>query len=154
MNVQHGTPRDIESWMALVRQLRKSLPGLETEQLLQAHRQTVLRFMAENRALCVMTDGRAEGVLLLSYTHNTICCLAVAEECRRRGIATALLSAGLKKLDRSRDIEVFTFRAEDERGIAPRALYRQFGFEEDALLIEYGCPVQRFLLRAEGEATA
>ena len=53
MQAEYGTPRDIESWMQLVRQVRRNFPGLETEAAMEDHRRTVLRFMGEKRALCV-----------------------------------------------------------------------------------------------------
>jgi ribosomal protein S18 acetylase RimI-like enzyme len=102
--------------------------------------------MGENRALCVKLDDKVVGVLLISKKHNMICCLSVAPEYRRNGIASALLEKALAELDRSKDITVTTFRDNDEKGIAPRALYKQFGFVEEKLLIENDYPVQRFVL--------
>ena len=87
------------------------------------------------------------GVLLLSKKHNMICCLAVAPEYRRNGIASALLEKALAELDSSRDITVTTFRDNDEKGIAPRALYKRLGFAGEKLMIENDYPVQRFVLR-------
>ena len=147
MKVEYGMPLDIESWMELVKSVSWNFPGLETEVAIEDHRQTVLRFMGENRALCVKDAEKVVGVLLLSKKHNMICCLAVTPEYRRNGIASALLEKALAELDRSRDITVTTFRANDEKGIAPRALYKQFGFVEEKLLIENDYPVQRFVLR-------
>lgn len=147
MRVEYGTVLDIESWMELVQQVRWNFPGLETEAALDDHRKTVLRFMGENRALCVKNGVKVIGVMLLSKKYNMICCLAVAPEYRRSGIASALLENALCDLDRSRDITVTTFRESDEKGIAPRALYKKFGFVEGNLLVEYGYPLQEFVLR-------
>ena len=147
MEVQYGTLRDIDSWMALVQQVRWNFPGLETQEALEDHRKTVLRFMGEHRALCVKDEDKVIGVLLLSKKHNMICCLAVAPEYRRNGIASALLEKALSELDRSKDITVTTFREDDEKGVAPRALYKRFGFTEEQLMIENDYPVQRFVLR-------
>ena len=147
MKVEYGTPLDIESWMELVQSVSWNYPGLETEVAMEDHRQTVLRFMGENRALCVKDAEKVVGVLLLSKKHNMICCLAVTPEYRRNGIASALLEKALSELDRSKDITVTTFRDNDKKGIAPRALYKQFGFVEEKLLIENDYPVQRFVLR-------
>ena len=147
MKVEYGTPLDIESWMELVHRVSWNFPGLETEAAIDDHRRTVLRFMGENRALCVKDDEKVVGVLLLSKKHNMICCLAVAPEYRRKGIASLLLEKALAELDNSRDITVTTFRDNDEKGIAPRALYKQFGFAEEKLMIENDYPVQRFVLR-------
>ena len=147
MKVEYGIPLDIESWMELVRSVSWNFPGLETEVAIEDHRQTVLRFMGENRALCVKDAEKVVGVLLLSKKHNMICCLAVTPEYRRNGIASLLLEKALAELDNSRDITVTTFRDNDKKGIAPRALYKQFGFAEEKLLIENDYPVQRFVLR-------
>ena len=147
MKVEYGMPLDIESWMELVQSVSWNFPGLETEVAIEDHRQTVLRFMGENRALCVKDAEKEVGVLLLSKKHNMICCLAVTPEYRRNGIASALLEKALAELDRSKDITVTTFRDNDKKGIAPRALYKQFGFVEEKLLIENDYPVQRFVLR-------
>ena len=147
MKVEYGTLQDIESWMQLVQRVRWNFPGLETAAALDDHRKTVLRFMSENRALCVKDAEKVVGVLLLSKKHNMICCLAVAPEYRRNGIASALLEKALVELDKSRDITVTTFRDNDEKGIAPRALYKRFGFAGEKLMIENDYPVQRFVLR-------
>ena len=147
MEMQYGTLPEIDSWMELVQRVRWNFPGLETEAALEDHRKTVLRFMDENRALCVKKGDKVIGVLLLSRKHNMICCLAVAPEYRRNGIASALLEKALSELDRSKEITVTTFREDDERGIAPRRLYKRFGFTEENLLIENDYPVQEFVLR-------
>ena len=147
MKVECGKSIDIESWMQLVQRVRWNFPGLDTAVALDDHRKTVLRFMGENRALCVKDAEKVVAVLLLSKKHNMICCLAVAPEYRRNGIASALLEKALTELDSSRDITVTTFRDNDEKGIAPRALYKRFGFAEEKLMIENDYPVQRFVLR-------
>ena len=147
MKVECGTSFDIESWMQLVQRVSWNFPGLETAAALGDHRKTVVRFMDENRALCVKEADAVVGVLLLSKKYNMICCLAVAPEYRRNGIASLLLKKAIAELDRSRDITVTTFRDNDEKGIAPRALYKKFGFVEEKLMIENDYPVQRFVLR-------
>ena len=147
MEVKYGTALDIKSWMELVQQVRWNFPGLETEATLEEHRKTVLRFMGENRTLCIKNEGKVIGVLLFSKKHNMICCLAVAPEYRKNGIASALLERALSELDRSKDITVTTFRENDEKGAAPRGLYKKFGFSEGELTIENDYPVQEFVLR-------
>ena len=149
MIVQYGALQDIDSWMRLVQRVRWNFPGLETAAALDDHRKTVLKFMDENRALYVKDAEKVVGVLLLSKKHNMICCLAVAPEYRRNGIASALLEKALSELDRSRDITVTTFRDNDEKGISPRALYKRFGFAEEKLMVENDYPVQRFVLRGK-----
>lgn len=123
-----GAKDDIESWMALVKDVSPIFPGLETDELINEHRNIVLRFMERGRALCVKDGERVVGVILFSVESNMICFLAVSAEYRRKGVASELLTAALNNLDRTKAITVSTFREEDERGKAPRALYMKFGF--------------------------
>lgn len=152
MRTELGTAADIGSWMALVERVAWNFPGLETPEALAEHRDTVLRFMDEGRALCVKENGAVIGVLLFSVKHNMICCLAVEPEQRRKGVASALLREALARLDRSRDVTVTTFREDDERGSAPQALYQRFGFLPGRLDMEFGSPVQEFILPASESA--
>ena len=147
-NVEFGRTSDIDSWMQLVRKVSWDFPGLETEQSIDEHKIIVLKFMNDKRALCVKNEQDIVGVLLYSRKHNMICCLAVDPAYRKRGIASLLLKEALDKLDRDKDITVSTFRENDVKGIAPRNLYKKFGFEEDELIEEFGYPNQRFVLHA------
>lgn len=147
--VQRGTMEMLGSWMALVRKVRDNFPGLETEDALEDHCKTVLKFMGRGEALCVQEGGQVVGVLLYSSKHNMICCLAVDPACRRRGYASALLAEALRGLDRTRDITVSTFREGDPWGEAPRALYAKFGFVPGELTVEFGYPNQVFVLPGE-----
>ena len=146
MEVEFGKVSYIDSWMTLVRKVSWNFPGLETEEGIIDHRNTVLKFISKNQAICVRENNRVIGVLLFSRYHNMICCLAVDPDFRRQGIAFMLLEKALQELDRNRDITVSTFREDDEKGRAPRALYKKFGFKEGELTVEFGYPNQVFVL--------
>lgn len=148
MKLHYGAPADIDRWMALVTNVRANFPGLETEEALEDHRNTVLKFMNRGEAVCMKDGDEIAGVLLFSSKHSMICCLAVAPEYRRRGVASAMLTESLSKLDRSRDISVTTFRDGDPIAAAPRALYRKFGFHPDELVMELNYPCQKFILKS------
>lgn len=146
MEAAFGDKSRIDSWMRLVRAVSRSFPGLETEESLVEHKQTVLKFMGKKQALCVMDKETVAGVLLFSRSRNMICCLAVDPAHRKQGIASILMRKALDELDRSKGITVSTFREHDEKGIAPRALYRKFGFQEGKMTEEFGYPTQIFVL--------
>lgn len=150
MQLFYGIPEDIEKWMKLVTQVRWNFPGLETQETLNEHQTTVLKFMAKRQAICVKDENEIVGVMLFSRGHNMICCLAVAPEYRRRGVASMLMDEALANLDRTKEISVSTFRADDEKGLAPRTLYEKFGFIEDALIEEFGYPNQKYVLHPVG----
>lgn len=146
MKDEWGTSKDIDEWMKLVEMIRWNFPGLETKEKLNIHKETVLEFMDEKQALCVKNGAEIVGVLLFSREHNMICCLGVSPKYRKCGIATILLSKALNELDRNKDITVSTFREEDEKGVAPRALYKKFGFVEGEYTVEFNYPNQIFVL--------
>lgn len=146
MQLLYGVPEDIENWMELVSQISWNFPGLETQEKLDEHKATVLKFMDKRQAICVKCNCEIAGVILFSRSYNMICCLAVAPEYRRQGIASLLLEKALNELDRSKNISVSTFQEKDEKGIAPRALYKKFGFKEAELIEEFDYPHQRFVL--------
>lgn len=104
MEVEFGKVSYIDSWMTLVRKVSWNFPGLETEEGIIDHRNTVLKFISKNQAICVRENNRVIGVLLFSRYHNMICCLAVDPDFRRQGIASMLLEKALQELDRNRDI--------------------------------------------------
>lgn len=145
LRVCDGTPDSIEPWMQLVDAVQGNFPGIDMAE----HRATVLKFMGQQRAICVKAGDRIAGVLLFSRNRNMICCLAVAPEFRRAGIATMLMTEALSRLDRTTDITVHTFREGDPLGEAPRALYRKFGFVPDDLTEDFGYSNQEFVLRAK-----
>ena len=146
MEVIFGESTYIDSWMQLVRKVSWNFPGLETEESIDEHKQTVLKFMSKKQALCVRNQETIVGILLFSRNRNMICCLAVEPEYRKQGLASMLLGKALDEMDRSKEITVSMFRENDEKGVAPRALYRKFGFQEGNLTEEFGYPNQVFTL--------
>ena len=65
LTAEYGDENDIVSWMELVHTVSKQFPGLETEESINEHKCTVLKFMNEQRAICVKDNNRVVGVLLL-----------------------------------------------------------------------------------------
>ncbi len=155
ISIGYASVEDLPSWMQLVELVRWNFPGLETEELLEGYKNTVIKNINRNSAICAKANKQVVGILLFSQKHNMLCCMAVHPEYRRRHIAEAMILQMLKQLDRSRDIVVDTFRSEDPKGEAPRALYKKLGFVEGEEIIwqegsgqvEY--PEQRFILKAE-----
>ena len=150
MQLFYAIPEDIDHWMRLVNQLSWNFPGLETQEKLDEYKATVLKFMDKRQAICVKSGDEIAGVMLFSRGHNMICCLCVSADHRRGGIASMLMNEALQNLDRTREISVCTFRADDEKGIAPRALYEKYGFIEDALVETMGYPNQKYILHPAG----
>lgn len=145
--IGYAAQEDIPAWMALAVRVRENFPGLG----LEGYRKTLWKNIRRKTALCAKQDGKIIGVLLFSPRLCRLSCMAVHPDCRRQGVASALLVKMLSLLPADADVSVDTFREGDEKGTAPRALYKKFGFAEDELLTGFEYPVQRFVLRRGGK---
>lgn len=161
MEIRLAEERDLDAWMLLVTALRDAFPGLETEQALLEHRNTVLTFIRQDSAVCAKREGDLVGALLFSKDTNQLCFLAVAPNCRRQHIAEKMVSYMLAFLNPLQDVTATTYREDVPEGMAARAFYKHLGFKEGRFTEEFGSPVQEFVLpgihhivipRAEGSA--
>lgn len=149
IKIHYAEKSDVTPWMVLVRMVSRNFPGLETEEKILNYEETLKKNVERKSAICAKEQGKIVGILLFSIKHNMLSCIAVHPEHRRKGIATELIKEMLTKLDDGRDVVVSTFRENDEKGIAPRALYKKFGFVEDELIEEFGYPNQRLILHSK-----
>lgn len=137
---------DIDGWMKLVNSVKENFPGLETNESLEEHKNTVLGFMSKESAICAKADSKIVGALLFSKENDMLCFLAVAPEYRRRHIAKKMVSYMLELFDTTKNIVVTTYREGVPQGVAARAFYKRLGFVEGKLTEEFGSPVQEFIL--------
>ncbi len=147
MKIELATKQDIDTWMDFVRKVKDSFPGLETEEALDEHRNTVLEFMDKGCAICAKAGNKIVGTLLFSKESGTLCFLAVDSEYRRQHIAEKMFSYMLTLMDCKKDITVTTYRADEHAGIPARRFYTKMGFTEGKLTEEFGSPVQEFVLK-------
>ena len=78
---------------------------------------------------------------LPDYSEDFPCIISAPKFPALRVITGVLLFSG------NRDITVSTFREGDEKGVAPRRLYKKYGFREDELTVEFDYPNQVFVLK-------
>ncbi len=147
MIIELATERNIDNWMDLVGKVKGCFPGLETEEALDEHRNTVLEFMDKASAICVKADNKIVGTLLFSKESGTLCFLAVDAEYRRQHIAEKMFAYMLTFMDAEKDITVTTYRADVPKGLPARMFYKKMGFIEGKLTEGFGSPVQEFVLK-------
>lgn len=144
--IQFAKMNDVDEWMNMIEVVRDNFPGLETWEQLESYKRTVIKNIKRNTALCVKNGKKIIGLLIFSYNSKCLSCMATHPSYRRKGIASAMIEKMLALFPADVDISVTTFRKEDEKGIAPRSLYKKFGFIEDELIVELNYPHQKFIL--------
>lgn len=72
--------------MNLVKTVKDSIPGLETDKALDEHKTTVLRFIEKEEAVAAFEEREIVGALLFSKEQNAICFLAVDPKHRKKGL--------------------------------------------------------------------
>lgn len=147
MEIGLGSVCEIEQWMRLVNRVRENFPGLETQEALDAHRDTVLDFMRKKSAIRAKDRDRIVGALLFSRELHMLCFLAVDAEYRRQHIAEKMVSCMLARMDPGKEVTVTTYREGVPEGEAARAFYKRLRFVEGRLSEEFGSPVQEFVLK-------
>lgn len=144
--IQFAQVEDIDSWMKMVEIVRDNFPGLETSEQLENYRKTVIKNINRQTAICAKYAGEVIGVLIFSYNAKCLSCMAINPDHRRKGVASAMVSKMIDLFPNDVDISVTTFREGDTKGIAPRLLYKKFGFIEGELVEEFNYPHQKFVL--------
>lgn len=144
--LDYAEVEDIDSWIKMVYIVRNNFPGLETSERMEEYRQTVIKNIKRNTALCMKHEGEIVGILLFSYNSKCLSCMAVHPNHRRNGIGSALIEKMISLFPSNISISVTTFRKDDIKGIAPRHLYEKYGFQEDELVTEFDYPLQKLLL--------
>lgn len=146
IQIGYGMQIDIHDWMRLVKKVSSSFPGLETEEALVEHRQTVLDFMSRQEAICARENGVVIAALLFSKESNILCFLAVDPIYRRQHIAEKMFQFMLPHMNTDKPITVTTYREGVPEGIAARAFYQKLGFVQGSMTVEFGSEVQEFML--------
>ncbi|BDB00484.1 GNAT family N-acetyltransferase [Clostridium botulinum] len=132
---------DIDIWMNLVEIVKEDFPGL----IVENYRKILKENIQQRTALIVKDETKAIGVLIFSYENKEIAFLAVHPQYRKKGIATGLFNKMYNQFPKGTEITVTTYRENDTKGKAARALYKRLGFIEDELIMEFEYPCQRFI---------
>lgn len=147
MNTEYLAEKDADSWMELVRRVRPLFPGLDDEKALADHRRQLTGFIKRKEAIGSKDKTVLWGGILFSRRDNEICFLATDSRYRRQGLGTQLVKAALSQLDTGRDITLYTYTRQDEKGAAARTFYQKLGFVPGRITNLFGRDVQQFVLK-------
>lgn len=140
-----ATKEDIPEWIELLHLVIDGFPHLDEKQYLEQLQECI----NNGRALILKDAEIAVGIMALNEMTGNIDFFGVHPQYRSREIAKAFCEKALYELTHSAQISVTTFREGDRADTGYREIWRSLGFAEAELLIEFGYPTQRFILRKE-----
>lgn len=136
---------DIPGCMELVKLVIDGFPYLDEEEYLN-----VLKERIETGQALILKDGAgAVGLMLFSYDTGGIDFMGCHPLYRSMGVPKALLDKVMEEFVRKNEISITTFREGDRADTGQRNEIKGLGFAEAELLVEYGYPTQRFVLKKE-----
>ena len=136
---------DIPAWMELVHLVIDGFPHLDEEQYVEQLKE----YIRNRRALILKDADTAVGIMAFNEMTGSIDFLGVHPQYRKKGIAKAFCEKALHELVCSEVITVTTFREGDKADTGHRKTIKSLGFAEAELLVEFGYPTQKFILRKE-----
>ena len=135
---------DIPAWMELMRLVIDGYPVMDETDYLNE----LIKAIEEKRALILKACNILIGAMTFSKIANSIEFLGIHPQYRNQGIQKLLLEVLLEKHLPGKEISMTTYRAGDKADTGYRDLLKSLGFAERELLIEYGYPTQRFVLKS------
>ena len=143
--IRFATQKDIPAWLELVNLVIDGFPNLNEEDYLIELKKGI----SEQRALILIDNEIAMAVMSINYQTGSIDFFGVHPLYRQCGIAKLFLDKIMNELLIDKDITVTTFRDGDKADTGYRKAYKELGFTEAELLVEFGYPTQRFVLSSK-----
>ena len=144
-NISFATKKDIPAWLELVNLVIDGFPNLNEEDYLIELKKAI----SEERALILIDNEIAIAVMSINYQTGSIDFFGVHPLYRQCGISKLFLDKIMNELLINKDITVTTFREGDKADTGYRKAYKELGFTEAELLVEFGYPTQRFVLSSK-----
>lgn len=138
-----ATNDDIAEWMRLVHLVVDGFPHLNEQQYLE----TLQESICSRRALILKDADTAIGIMAFNEMTGSIDFLGIHPQYRMKGIEKAFCLKALHELAHSDAITITTYREGDKADTGHREVFKSIGFTEDELLVEFGYPTQRLILR-------
>lgn len=149
--IQFASMEDIPKWIELVRLVVDGFPCLDEKQYVEQLKDCIQK----KQTLILKDKDIAIGIMGITIATGSIDFLGIHPQYRKQGITQAFLKKAISLLITSDEISVTTFREGDKADTGYRNIFKNLGFAEAELLVEFGYPTQRFVLQKENwEETA
>lgn len=139
--IRFANQADIPAWLALVDLVIDGFPHLCSDDYLRELKKNI----AEQRSLILVKNQIAIAVMSVNYHTGSIDFFGVHPLYRQCGVAKLFLNKVMNELLIDKDISITTFREGDKADTGYRKFYKELGFSEAELLVEFGYPTQKFI---------
>lgn len=141
-NIRFATGIDIPACLELVNLVIDGFPNLdENNYLLELE-----KGISEQRVLILTENDIAIALMSINFPTGSIDFFGVHPLYRHCGIAKFFLNKVMNELLIDKDITITTFREGDKADTGYRKAYKELGFAEAELLVEFGYPTQKLIL--------
>ena len=134
---------DIPAWMDLMRLVIDGYPVMDEMDYLNQLEKAI----DEKRAIILKEENILIGTMIFSKSNGSIDFLGIHPQYRNKGVQILFLEVLMEKHLPDQEISMTTYREGDKADTGHRDLLKNLGFAERELLIEYGYPTQRFVLK-------
>ena len=141
-NITLATISDIPLWLDLVHLIIDGFPNLKEDEYLEYLKKSIY----ENRAFILKDKHIAIAVMAINYDSKSIDFFGVHPLYRKCEIPKLFLEKVMNEFLKGEEISITTFREGDKADTGYRKIYKELGFAEAELLIEFGYPTQRLVL--------
>lgn len=144
-DIVYALKSDIPAWLELVDQAIDGFPYLKENDYLKE----LEIYIQKKQALIIRDGDTIIGAMMFNKQASSIDFLAVHPQYRKYEIAKAFLQRLWYELTTYMPISITTFREGDKADLGYRETFKELGFAEAELLIEFGYPTQKFIIRKE-----
>lgn len=144
--IAYAAAEDIPGCMDLARLAVDGFPCLDENQYAERLRDSI----GCSGTLILKDADTAVGLMAFCRETGSIDFLGVHPQYRQQGIEAAFIQRMMETVNAGTKVTVTTFREGDKADTGYRKLFKELGFMEAELLIEFGYPTQRFILQREG----
>jgi len=142
-DITFAAKKDIPIWMDLVRLVIDGFPCLMEDEYIES----LERYIDKQQAFIMKDQSIAIGIMTINAETGSIDFLGIHPQYRKQGIAKAFLDKVMGEFETNSEISITTFREGDKADTGHRKVIKNLGFAEAELLIEFGYPTQKFILK-------
>jgi len=142
-DITFAAKKDIPIWMDLVRLVIDGFPCLMEDEYIES----LERYIDKQQAFIMKDQSIAIGIMTINAETGSIDFLGIHPQYRKQGIVKAFLDKVMGEFETNSEISITTFREGDKADTGHRKVIKNLGFAEAELLIEFGYPTQKFILK-------